>query len=457
MRKLALALLLVSAVATTANAADTYYVSVNGNDTTGTGTELLPYRTITKAVNLINEPDDRVYVKAGTYNERVLIYGKNGSSSTPIRVQGWGSDVPIIDGTGITGNGLVEINNSSYVNFDQFEVQNSPSAGIFIYNANNIKIRYNKVHGSYSAGINASTSHSSPRGTTHTIVISDNRVYDNVRQNVSGTASSWQQGLSAYRANNVQILRNSVYENYGEGVDYILSTNGTISENRIRDNFSINLYLDNAADTVVDRNFIHSYGYTQFYRGGDPAGGIGMATENYYEGTVQVQEPLNNLKIINNIILRASNGISYGNWEYDSGLSNTLIANNTIYDAKYYLINLPNGRNGADVHDTTTVENNIFVQSASTKNYAGGTTVGITFAYNAWYGGNSSSRRIGGGDINSNPLFAELGGWDDFDYKIVTGSPCINTGTTLTAVTNDFFSSTAVRSSGSYDIGADEF
>jgi parallel beta-helix repeat protein len=439
-----------------AHAADTYYVALTGVDT-NPGTEALPFRTITKAVNLLNEADDRVYVKAGLYNERVLVYDKHGSATLPIRIQGFGTDVPIIDGTGITGNGLVEINKSSYVNFDQFEVQNAPNAGIFLYNADNIKVRWNKVHGSQAAGINASTSSSSARGTTHDIRIEGNRVYDNVRQNVTGTAGSWQQGLSAFRANNVQIIGNSVYENFGEGVDYIMSSNGLISENRIRDNFSINLYLDNAGDTVVERNFIHSYGYTQFYRGGDPASGIGMATETYYENGVAALNPLNNLRIVNNIILRASNGITYGNWESDGGLHNTLIANNTVYGAKYYDLYLQNGHTGSNVHDTTRVENNIFVQDLSTKNYASAPTVGITYAYNAWYGGNSSSRITGGGDINSNPLFAELGGWDDFDYKLTTGSPCINTGTTQTAFNNDFFSSTAVRSSGTWDIGADEF
>lgn len=455
MRNLIIATLLVL-TSFAAQAADTYYVAKTGSDS-NPGTELLPFLTITKAVNLINEPDDRVYVKAGTYNERVLVYEKHGSLATPIRIQGWGADVPIIDGTGVTGNGLVEINKSSHINFDQFEVQNAPNAGIFMYNANNIKVRWNKVHGSRTAGINASTSSSSPRGTTHTIRIEGNRVWDNVRQNITGNASEWQQGLSAFRADNVQIIGNSVYENYGEGVDYIMSSNGLITENRIRDNFSINLYLDNAADTVVERNFIHSYGYTQFYRNGDPAGGIGLATENYYENGVLAVNTLNNLRIVNNIILRTSNGIAYGNWEADSGMHNTLIANNTVYSSKYYNLYIQNGRNGSNVHSTTRVENNIFVQDLSTKNYASAPTTGITYAYNVWYGGNSSSRIIGGGDINSNPLFAELGGWDDFDYKLTTGSPCINTGATQTGYTNDFFTAATVRSSGTWDIGADEF
>jgi len=455
MRKITVAILLCL-TSFAASAAQTYYVAKNGSDS-NPGTEALPFLTITKAVNLLDEPDDRVYVKAGTYNERVLVYEKHGSAATPIRIQGWGADVPIIDGNNVTGNGLVEINKSSYVNFDQFEVQNSPNAGIFIYNANNIKVRWNKVHGSRTAGINASTSSSSPRGTTHSIRIEGNRVYDNVRQNVTGNASEWQQGLSAFRADNVQIIGNSVYENYGEGVDYIMSSNGLISENRIRDNFSINLYLDNAGDTVVERNFIHSYGYTQFYRNGDPAGGIGLATETYYENGIATVNPLDNLRIVNNIILRTSNGIAYGNWEADNGMHDTLIANNTVYSSKYYNLYIQNGRNGSNVHTTTRVENNIFVQDSSTKNYASAPTVGITYAYNAWYGGNSSSRIIGGGDVNSNPLFAELGGWDDFDYKLTTGSPCINTGTTQTGFTNDFFSATAVRSSGTWDIGADEF
>lgn len=455
MRNFALAMLVVL-TAFGARAADTYYVSTTGADT-NPGTEALPFRTIKKAVGLLNEGGDTIYVKAGTYNERVLLWGVSGTAAAPIRIKGYNTDMPIIDGTGLTANGLVEIGGgSSHIYFDQFVVRNAPKAGILLYNANNIRIRWNHVHGSWASGITAQSAESSPRGTTHSIRIEGNRVWDNVRQNATLTATSWQQGLSAYRADNVQIIANSVYENFGEGIDYIMSSNGLISENRVRDNFSVNLYLDNATDTVVERNFVHTYLLTAYYRNGSPASGITMANEYYYEGSVQVQNPLNNLKIINNIILRTSNGISYGNWEYDGGLHNTLIANNTIYAPKFYDLYIQNGRDGTNVHDTTRVENNIFVQDATTKNYASAPTVGITYAYNAWYGGNSSSQIVGGGDITGNPLFAELGGWDDFDYKLTAGSPCVNTGMDQTAFASDFFSASAVRTSGTWDIGADE-
>jgi parallel beta-helix repeat protein len=449
MRTALLPLLLASSLS--AHAAETYYVSVRGSDT-NRGTERSPFRTITKAVNLLDGPDDRIYVKAGTYNERVFVYGKHGSLAAPIRIEGWASDVPVIDGTGVTGNGLVEINRSSHVNFDQFEVRNSANAGIFVYNANSIKVRYNRVHGSRTSGINAWTAQSSPRGTTHSIRIEGNRVWNNVRQNATGRATTWQQGLSAYGANDVQIVGNSVYENFGEGIDYIMSSNGLISGNRIRDNFSINLYLDNATDTVVERNFIHSYGRRRFFRNGDPASGITMANEFYRQGSNPVQNPLRNLRIVNNIILRASNGIAYGDWDFGGGLHDTLIANNTVYAPKYYNLHL----GSSNVHDTTRVENNIFLQDAATKNYARAPAAGIAYAHNLWYGGSAGSRMSGAGDVNADPRLAEPGGRDDSDYKLTPGSPCIDAGATQARYTDDFFSATPVRT-GTWDIGADEF
>ncbi|HET7434357.1 MAG TPA: right-handed parallel beta-helix repeat-containing protein [Thermoanaerobaculia bacterium] len=456
MRALALSLTLTLTTFAAAQAAQSYYVAKTGSDT-NSGTEASPFLTITHAIGLLDEPDDRIYVKAGTYNEHVQIWDKHGSLATPIRVQGYGTDVPIIDGTGIDENGLVEIGDSSYVNFDQFEVQNAIAHGIFIYNADNIKVRYNKVHGSQECGINAYTSSSSNFGTTHDISILNNRVYDNVKMNSTGNASSWQQGLSAYRANNVQIIDNSVYENYGEGIDFIMSNNGLISHNRVRDNFSANIYLDNATLTTVERNFIHSYEYTAYYRNGDPAGGIVMANEDYTVNNVTTHNPLDNIKIYNNIILRAGNGIQYGNWDYGHGLHHTLIANNTIYGAKYYDLYLQLEKDSTNAHDTTTIVNNAFVQSASTKNYASAPTSNITYSNNLWYGGNSSSTISGTNDRTGNPMFAELGGWDDTDYAIALGSDCIDHGASQSSTfTSDYFSTSAVRT-GTYDIGADEY
>ena len=51
----------------------TRFVATTGNDTTGTGSSLLRYRTVAKAVSVANSSADIVLVRAGSYNETMTI------------------------------------------------------------------------------------------------------------------------------------------------------------------------------------------------------------------------------------------------------------------------------------------------------------------------------------------------------------------------------------------------
>lgn len=443
-------ILLTLSIASAASAA-TYYVATpaNGGSNTNPGTLASPFATITKGVSVLT-PGDVLYVRGGTYNEKVTIWNKYGTSTAQIWISPYNGESVAIDGTGITSNGVVEIGgNSSYINFDSFEVKNGTSGGIYVYNANNLQIRWNNVHDNQSNGISITSSSSSPIGTTHHVRVEENSVHHNVLSNQSRTASSWQQGLSAYRASNVDMIHNWVYENYGEGVDYICSDYGNIVNNQIWDNFSVDLYLDNAQYTKVDRNFIVT-GWattpTDYYRSSNPACGICTANETYTE-----QNPLTDLTITNNIVLYCHFGFAYSNGEYGGGLHNTLIANNTFVKANDLLLYIQNG--STNVHDTTTVENNIFYQTTGL-NYSYATSTAITYLTNCWYGGNANTQKSGTGDVLSNPLFVNASGSDAVDFKLTSTSPCINAGTTASAVTTDYWGTSR---SGTFDIGAHEY
>jgi hypothetical protein len=49
------------------------FVSTTGNDTTGNGSSILRYRTVAKAVSVVNNSSDIVLVRAGSYNEPMTI------------------------------------------------------------------------------------------------------------------------------------------------------------------------------------------------------------------------------------------------------------------------------------------------------------------------------------------------------------------------------------------------
>jgi hypothetical protein len=161
----------------------------------------------------------------------------------------------------------------------------------------------------------------------------------------------------------------------------------------------------------VDRNFIYHSGDSESFRDGEASPGISVANETY-----TIQNPANDLTITNNIVLWCLVGFVYWNSRYGGGMHQTLIANKTFYESRSStarLIYIEDGTN-SNVHDTTTITNNIFYQRSGV-GYAWAPTVGITWRTNNWYGGTSGTHISGVSDVLANPLLVNAGGWDADD------------------------------------------
>lgn len=391
--------------------AKNYYVAPNGDDAAD-GTPERPLATITAAVQRAGA-GDHVIVRGGIYRQSVNIFEKAGTPAEPIYVSEHPGETAVIDGTGITANGLVIIDRSAHVRFENFEVRNSSGAGIMIRDSSYIKVRGNEVHECAGGGIQASSSAAQPAGTTHDIVIDGNEVYRCVLENRERVATSgWQQAIAALRAARVEITENRVHENYGEGIDYILSDDGLIAHNKVWDNYSANIYLDNAQSTRVDSNFIYASGAEAFHRNGQPADGIVAANEAYPE-----QNPLDGLTITNNIVVRTNTGFNYFESQYGRGLHNSTIANNVFYSTVGPGVKIENGTGGVNVHDTTTFAGNIVYQKYG-RPFASVPAAGITFRGNTWFGGGDPATIAAGeGDSTTDPMLVNPGGLSAADYK----------------------------------------
>ncbi len=130
-------------------------------------------------------------------------------------------------------------------------------------------------------------------------------------------------------------------------------------------------------------------------------------------------------------------------------------------------------------HSGTTIENNIVVvQSTMTPSYLlqANSTSGITLDHNLWYAPSLAQAFIwgdgagatdhagwvtasgqGAGDVLANPAF--VGTWTAppaTNLELAMGSPAIDTGATLAAVTHDFLGAPRPHGAG-YDIGAFEY
>ena len=129
--------------------ASKYFVAPDGNDS-NPGTEALPWRTIQKAANTL-VAGDTVYIKNGTYYERVLP-ARSGTSNNYIIYSAYPGHSPIIHGSGVSSGykGLFEVQTKSYIIISGLTVRDSKAAAIYVRKSNDIIIRDNNTEESVS-------------------------------------------------------------------------------------------------------------------------------------------------------------------------------------------------------------------------------------------------------------------------------------------------------------------
>ena len=292
---------------------NTYYVAKNGKDS-NPGTEAQPWLTLNKAASTLTA-GDTVIVKQGTYNEQLLIRN-SGSVGSPITFTTYEDDEVIIDGTGISigWDGLIRIDDVSYVTISGFKVQNSNYFGIYCMDTcDNIIIENNKVYNCQSSGI--IVFHGD--GQSSNMYIRNNLI-DTVCMNMN------QEALSLSRVDNFELIDNKVFNSYKEGIDAkngcrngIIKGNEVSNYDAIRPCIYVDAYGRDSYNIIIEKNIAHHNGQ-----------GICLATEE--GGTIE------NIKIFNNIVYSNSNG--FGIHKFNTGGSHLkkdiLVVNNLFYMLK---------------------------------------------------------------------------------------------------------------------------
>src|SRR6266571_5195282 len=101
-----------------ASSGHVYYVATNGSDS-NPGTIDQPWATLTNALGDL-QPGDTLYVRGGTYQERVLPGPlAKGTESAPIIVQAYPGEFPVV-------KGLFWVNEPTYWIFDGINVTWDP-------------------------------------------------------------------------------------------------------------------------------------------------------------------------------------------------------------------------------------------------------------------------------------------------------------------------------------------
>lgn len=413
-----------------------YYVATvaGGGSDSNPGTIDEPWLTIEYGLNQV-APGDVLFVREGSYHEEV--YTRiNGTEIAPITIRGYPGETAIVDGEGhlpVAPYTLVAIEHN-YYNIYDLEIANSSADGILL-NGDHAHVNNVYCHEIFGNGIGL---------IGDDIIVENSTVYHVGLRNILGDQASYPEGIYAFTTTNSVIRHCLAHVVYGEGINIHNSTYTTVEDNISHDNWSMNVYISDATNILVQRNKVYLTGIMD----GVPNNlqvGISIMDE---VGTPWSADNtiINNLVYGTHIcIYAASNFNSY------NGL---IIANNTcVNSAETACIKI--NRDAGTQYINSRFENNIVRQDDALPmidfNFD---PTGMTFSHNLW-SKTPDARANGTHDVVDDPKLTETDTWTNpLWYRLAGTSPAIGAGETLASVTGDYWET---ERSDPPSIGAHEY
>jgi hypothetical protein len=292
-----------------------YYLAPWGSDSSGNGTLSNPWFTINKA-NYMMSPGDRIEMRGGTYyywQPQVNIKGGISNTQRTI-VKKYNSEIPILDFSNLTNQSVWQYaltSSGSNLTINGLTLQNGYYLNGIDCTGSNTTIQSCTVRNFQYGAITLK----SPTYLTDNVKISNVQilnctVVDCQQNNNPGAVSpfsyypgyrqaygGWGFTMGIISASSATISGCNVQRNYGEGIVLLRSegANLRVTNNTAKDNFSVNIYIDNVRGVnggvwanVSSNNSSNTNGasYANYKWLGNNADGIAVATEPY--GSIQV-------------------------------------------------------------------------------------------------------------------------------------------------------------------------
>ncbi|MDP4623846.1 MAG: right-handed parallel beta-helix repeat-containing protein [Akkermansiaceae bacterium] len=265
------------------------YISPAGNDA-NPGTLAAPWKTFSKAAASISA-GDTLFMRSGTYAERLILSGKSGTAEAPIVICAYAEETAVIDGDTLTvpgggRQGLVVLENCSHIRLEGLEIRNFTTedksripVGIQIEGSGSgITVKGCKVHRIWqnSTNGNANGFGVSVYGTSTTaidlLVLEENEVCD-LRTGQSESV------VINGNVTNFTVAKNHVHHCNNIGIDFIGYEGSAPGE------------VDRARNGVCRENLVHDIDsrFNPGY-GGDftKGGGDGSAAGIYVDGGTEI-------------------------------------------------------------------------------------------------------------------------------------------------------------------------
>ncbi len=374
-----------------------------GGRTLTVGKSGAQYRTIQAAAD-VSKPGDTILISAGVYRESLK--PKSGASGRAITYRAAAGARVVLDGSKTlkSGNGLLNLDGTSWLKFDGIVVTKSPTHGVYGYQTKHLTFTRCEVSSSSDGGL--------------VLVDSSDLVVDgcDIHHNNDKGTNADNEALSIAFSTRFDVRNNHVHDNGEEGIDAKYSDNaaGVIRNNLVHDNRGPNIYVDSSSGVEVSGNT--TYGAKESTKAG-----IAIAVEDYSES-----RKAQNIRVVNNVSYgNAGGGISF--WKESTGtISGISIINNTIANnAKPGIVGAAEVSGSRNI-----VRNTIFAGNPS----------GIGAPFRADH------------NLTVDPGFVDPG---NGDFHLRAGSPAIDAGRATGAPTTDRDGVARPRGNG-YDIGAYE-
>lgn len=329
-------------------ATSNYYVSSIGSDTNPC-TITQPCKTITRTID-VAPVGSTVVVQAGTYSENVRVTKSITLLSNNARIDGTG--LPVQD-----GGGLINIPaNVSGATVRGFEIANGGTYGISVFSNSNF-ISNNEIHNIRGAGIwmRNGNGNTFENNELYFSVLENSVSFDGARYTCNpNNTTGWASAVNPWGTANTNIWRgNYIHDNCGEGL--VLYSGDIADGNILKDNWSVEIYIDGHTDVSVKNNIItNSRPYIPRTNNSNAwksiPYGIAIADES---GCLADRNT-----IIGNTVTNTRYGFSFYAYSSCSGLKNTVIEGNSFIDSREAGIRITSGQ-----HQNVKIENNLISSS----------------------------------------------------------------------------------------------
>jgi len=316
---------LASIQPTTSAAAD-YFVSPSGNNS-NPGTQELPFLTIQQGAN-VAQAGDNVYMLAGTYQENVIVDHGGSDYDHMLSFLAYGNGEVVVDA--VIGYGMLVEMGADYVKVDGLTFINGhlgPQNGAGLRTMGNYGIYthntfHDNRHGIFiSCGLDSSGRefvNSQLNEVAYNISYNNEvsgiwikradstRVHHNLCYGI-GTLTTTRGAITFYSGSGNQIYNNTIYDNFGYGIDIYNGTSpAPTPDSRVYNNL---VAVANSSNIVFDVDLLPSqdstnqyhhnlwydsdaaplfaWGYDQFFQGGQ------MLSFAQYVQTAQALNPMN--------------------------------------------------------------------------------------------------------------------------------------------------------------------